>query len=199
MALARSPFSNEAGFSLAEVLIAMGVMTVGLVSLAQLFALSTRANHSSKTTTFTVMLAQQKMEQLRGLTWGFDTLGLPISDITTDSSVVPHAAGCPTSTTDGGGTGLSPSPAGTLSNNVSGWVDYLDVNGCLLGGGAAAPSRATYIRRWSVEPLPTNPNNTLVLQVLVTRRTDRGEANEGNVTRLPEEARLMSIKTRKYK
>jgi hypothetical protein len=199
MALARSPFSNEAGFSLAEVLVAMGVMTVGLVSLAQLFALSTRANHASKTTTFTVMLAQQKMEQLRGLTWGFDTLGLPISDITTDSSVVPHAAGCPTSSTAGGGTGLSPSPAGTLSDNVSGWVDYLDINGCLLGGGAAAPNRAIYIRRWSVEPLPTNPNNTLVLQVLVTRLTDRGEANEGNVTRLPEEARLMSIKTRKYK
>jgi hypothetical protein len=199
MALARSPFTNEAGFSLAEVLVAMGVMTVGLVSLAQLFALSTRANHASKTTTFTVMLAQQKMEQLRGLTWGFDTLGLPISDVTTDSSVVPQAAGCPASTTAGAGTGLSPAPAGTLSDNVSGWVDYLDINGCLLGGGGAAPNRAIYIRRWSVEPLPTNPNNTLVLQVLVTRRTDRGEANEGNVTRLPEEARLMSIKTRKYK
>jgi hypothetical protein len=174
-------------------------MTVGVVSLAQLFALSTRANHSSKTTTFTVMLAQQKMEQLRGLIWGFDTIGLPISDVTTNSSVVPQAAGCPTSTTAGVGTGLSPSPAGTLSDNVSGWVDYLDINGCLLSGGATAPNRTIYIRRWSVEPLPTNPNNTLILQVLVTRRTDRGEADNGNVTRLPEEARLMSIKTRKYK
>jgi hypothetical protein len=199
MALARSPFSNDAGFSLAEVLIAMGVMTVTLVSLAQLFALSARANYSSKTTTFTVMLAQQKLEQLRGLTWGFDTVGLPISDVTTNSSVMPQAAGCPTSTTAGAGTGLSPSPAGTLSDNVSGWVDYLDINGCLLGGGATAPNRTIYIRRWSVEPLPTNPNNTLILQVLVTRRTDRGEADEGNVTRLPEEARIMSIKTRKYK
>jgi type II secretory pathway pseudopilin PulG len=199
MALARSRFSSEAGFSLVEVLIAMGVMTVGVVSLAQLFALSTRANHSSKTTTFTVMLAQQKMEQLRGLIWGFDTIGLPISDVTTNSSVVPQAAGCPTSTSAGVGTGLSPSPAGTLSDNVSGWVDYLDNNGCLLSGGATAPNRTIYIRRWSVEPLPTNPNNTLILQVLVTRRTDRGEADNGNVTRLPEEARLMSIKTRKYK
>jgi type II secretory pathway pseudopilin PulG len=199
MALARSRFSSEAGFSLVEVLIAMGVMTVGVVSLAQLFALSTRANHSSKTTTFTVMLAQQKMEQLRGLIWGFDTMGLPISDVTTNSSVVPQAAGCPTSTSAGVGTGLSPSSAGTLSDNVSGWVDYLDINGCLLSGGATAPNRTIYIRRWSVEPLPTNPNNTLILQVLVTRRTDRGEADNGNVTRLPEEARLMSIKTRKYK
>jgi hypothetical protein len=182
-----------------EVLIAMGVMAVGLVALAQLFALSTTANHSSKTTTFAVMLAQQKMEQLRGLTWGFDTVGLPISDVTTNSSVVPQAAGCPTSGTAGQGTGLSPSPAGTLSGNVSGWVDYLDVNGCLLSGGSTLPNQTLYIRRWSVEPLPTNPNNTLILQVLVTRRVDRGVANDGNVTRLTEEARVMSIKTRKYK
>src|SRR4030095_8813326 len=112
MALARSRFSSEAGFSLVEVLIAMGVMTVGVVSLAQLFALSTRANHSSKTTTFTVMLAQQKMEQLRGLIWGFDTIGLPISDVTTNSSVVPQAARCPTATNAGVGTGLSASADG---------------------------------------------------------------------------------------
>jgi hypothetical protein len=88
---------------------------------------------------------------------------------------------------------------GTLSDNVSGWVDYLDINGCLLGGGSTAPNRTIYIRRWSVEPLPTNPNNTLVLQVLVTRRVDRGAADDGNVMRMPEEARVMSIKTRKYK
>ena len=199
MALAKSRCSNEAGFSLFEVVIAMGVMTVGLVALAQLFALSTTANHSSRTTTFATMLAQQKMEQLRGLTWGFDTIGLPISDVTTDSSVVPQATGCPTSSAAGAGTGLSPSPGGTLADNVSGWVDYLDINGCLLSGGSTAPNRTIYIRRWSVEPLPTNPNNTLILQVLVTRRTDRGVADEGNVARMTEEARVMSIKTRKYK
>jgi prepilin-type N-terminal cleavage/methylation domain-containing protein len=199
MALARSHCSNEAGFSLMEVLIAMGVMAIALVSLAQLFAISTSANHASKTTTFATMLAQQKMEQLRGLTWGFDTIGLPISDVTTDSSVVPQAAGCPAATNAGQGTGLSPSAGGTLAGNVAGWVDYLDINGCLLGGGGAIPNRTVYIRRWSVEPLPTNPNNTLILQVLVTRRIDRGTADQGNVMRLNEEARVMSIKTRKYK
>ncbi len=182
-----------------EVLIAMGVMAIALVSLAQLFAISTSANHASKTTTFATMLAQQKMEQLRGLTWGFDTIGLPISDVTTDSSVVPQAVGCPAATNAGQGTGLSPSAGGTLAGNVAGWVDYLDINGCLLGGGGAIPNRTVYIRRWSVEPLPTNPNNTLILQVLVTRRIDRGTADQGNVLRLNEEARVMSIKTRKYK
>jgi hypothetical protein len=182
-----------------EVVIAMGVMTIGLVALAQLFALSTSANQSSKTTTFATVLAQQKMEQLRGLTWGFDTIGLPISGVTTNSSNVPQAAGCPAAAGGGQGTGLSPSPGGTLGANVSGWVDYLDINGCLLGGGSAPPNRTLYMRRWSVEPLPTNPNNTLILQVLVSRRIDRGVADQGNVARMNEEARVMSIKTRKYK
>jgi hypothetical protein len=48
-----------------------------------------------------------------------------------------------------------------------------------------------------VEPLPTNPNNTLILQVLVTRRQDRGVADAGSVARLPDEARLVTVKTRK--
>jgi prepilin-type N-terminal cleavage/methylation domain-containing protein len=198
MALARSRSSDDAGFSLVEVIVATLVLSVGLIAVAQLFAVSTKGNTSARANTFTVLLAEQKMEQLRALTWGFDTLGLPVSDYTTDTTNVGTLAGCTTSA-GGTGTGLSPSPTGTISQNTDGWVDFLDVNGCELGGGANPPDGTIYIRRWSVEPLPTNPNNTLILQVLVTKRTKRGQADAGNVARLPEEARLMSVKTRKSK
>ena len=69
MALEKSRFSSEAGFSLIEVLAATVVMSVALVGLAQLFALSTTANTTARTNTYAALLAQQKMEQLRGLTW----------------------------------------------------------------------------------------------------------------------------------
>ncbi len=197
MALAKSRCSNDAGFSLIEVLAAMVIITVALISLAQLFALSTRANFSSRSNTYAAMLAQQKMEQLRGLTWGYDILGLPVSDYTTDTSASEAISGCPAST-GGASSGLSPSPWGTLQQNTVGWVDYVDQNGCIVSGTAAADG-GVYTRRWSVEPLPSNPNNTLILQVLVTRRSNRGGADAGNVARLPEEARLMSVKTRKTK
>lgn len=98
--------AGEGGFSLIEVLVATTILTVALSALAQLFAISTKTNVSAKSTTFTALLAQQKMEQLRGLTWGFDTLGLPLSDTTTNVTVVPE--------TMTGGTGLSPSPANSL-------------------------------------------------------------------------------------
>ena len=177
----------------------MVIMCVALVSLAQLFAISTRANVSARGNTYAALLAQQKLEQLRGLTWGYDPLGLPVSDYTSDLSEVDQLAGCPSPSAGGGGTGLSPSPPGTLGANVAGWVDYVDASGCTLGGGTTQPAGTLYIRRWSVEPLPTNPNNTLILQVLVTKRSNRGAADDGSVARMPEEARLMSIKTRTSK
>jgi prepilin-type N-terminal cleavage/methylation domain-containing protein len=188
--LARSrSFNSDAGFSLIEVLAAMVLMAVGLMSLVQMFGLSTRNNLAARSTTYATVLAEQKLEELRALTWGFDVQGLPVSDTSTDTTVTPE--------TPSGGTGLSPSPGGALRANTPGWVDYVDQWGDKLGGGAVPPENAVYTRRWSVEPLPTNPNNTLIIQVLVTRLRDRGAADEGRVTRLPDEARLVTVKTRK--
>jgi hypothetical protein len=68
-------------------------------------------------------------------------------------------------------------------------VDYLDAYGAWVGTGAAPPVGAVYVRRWSVEPLPTNPNNTLVFQVLVGRISPAGPPNDL--------ARQVSLKTRK--
>jgi type II secretory pathway pseudopilin PulG len=195
--LAASASSNrESGFSLIEVLLATGLMAFALVSLAQLFALSTRNNVSARYSTLASMLAEQKMEQLRALTWGFDLLNLPLSDLSTNVAAFEATGDCPAANT-GASVGLTPSPSNTLQANVDGYVDYVDENGCGLGGGTTIPANMVYIRRWSIEPLPTNPNNTLILQVLVTTRTDRGTADQGSVTRLPDEARLISVKTRK--
>jgi type II secretory pathway pseudopilin PulG len=188
--LAKSRWTAERGFSLLETLVAVGIMTAALVALAQLFVVGTQANRGARVTTFTATLAQEKMEQLRGLTWGFDPIGLPLSDTSTDTSQVPES---PT-----GGTGLAPSPAGTLSTNTAGYCDFLDANGKSLGGGSNPPDNTAFIRRWSIEPLPTDPNNTLVIQVLVTRLRDRGAADTApGVKRLPEESRILSVKTRK--
>jgi prepilin-type N-terminal cleavage/methylation domain-containing protein len=179
---------HEGGFSLLEVLVASTIMAVALTTLAQLFVMSTNANTGAKTTTYAAVLAQQKMEQLRGLAWGFDNLGLPITDISTDLSVVPEQPI--------GGPGLS--PGGSLGTNAPGYCDFLDKNGNSLGTGTTPTPGAVYIRRWTVEPLPTNPNNTIVLQVLVTRWRNRGTADtQVGTGRQPDEARIISVKTRK--
>ena len=60
------PPVKAAGFSLVEVLVATVVVTVGVASLAQLIVLSARANRIATTTSVTVLLAEQKMEELLG-------------------------------------------------------------------------------------------------------------------------------------
>lgn len=192
MALAKSSFNHSRGFSLIEVLVSMGLLTVVSLGVAQLFALSTRTNHLARGQTSTTALAEQKMEQLRSMLWGFDTegLGLPMSDTTTDISAMP-----PTQT----GSGLNPSPTDSLEVNRVGFVDYLDGNGVWVGNGATPPGTAVFIRRWAIKPLPTNPNNTLILQVLVTPASV-----EANLTpsadprvRQPGDTLLTTVRTRK--
>jgi type II secretory pathway pseudopilin PulG len=195
MALAKSNFSHksgrraEAGFSIIEVMVATGLLASALVALAQLFAIATTTNAQARSSTLTMILAQQKIEQLRGLQYTFDRAGLPVQDTQTDLAVYPPAAT--------GGKGLAPHTENTLQANTDGYVDYLDHYGRTLGGGTVIPDGAAFIRRWSVEPLPTNPNNVIILQVLVTRSRTRGTGDAGSVARGPQEARLMTIKSRK--
>jgi prepilin-type N-terminal cleavage/methylation domain-containing protein len=181
--------ADERGFTLAEVMVATALLATAVVTLANLFGVATRTNLGARNTTYATVLAEQKMEELRALTWGFDSQGLPITDTSTDTSV--------SSDSPVGGTGLAPSPSTALQQNTPGYVDYVDQFGNKLGTGVNPPQGAVYQRRWSVEPLPTNPNNTIVLQVLVSRVRNRGDADKGAVERLPEEARVITVKTRK--
>ena len=63
MDLAKSNWSGrrEAGFTLVEALIASTILTVGVLSLGQLFVLSTTSNTSSKNTAYATVLAEQKL------------------------------------------------------------------------------------------------------------------------------------------
>jgi len=174
----RTQAFTEWGFSLLEVLVATTIVMVGVAGLAQLLAVATRANTTARATTYASILAQEKMEQLRGLVWAFDPAGAPVTDATTDVSVSPERAA--------GGVGLTPSPSAALSLNTNGYCDFLDGFGNWVGGGTSPPGGAVYVRRCSIAPLPESPANTLVLQVLVTTIRNRGA-----------EARIVSVKTRK--
>jgi prepilin-type N-terminal cleavage/methylation domain-containing protein len=185
--------SSSRGFSLIEVIISMGLLTVVSLGVAQIFAMSTRANYVARGQTSTTAMAEQKLEQLRGLTWGFDPQGqgLPLSDTTTNLAVSPTTAT---------GFGLNPSPSDSLDRNTAGYVDFLDTNGTWVGTGTTPPGTAMYIRRWNIKPLPTNPNNTLVLQVIVSPIASEAARVAGPTdtrTRMATDALLVTVKTRK--
>src|SRR4051794_2945724 len=109
---------REGGFSLIEALVAAGLLAVALVTLSELFVAAMRTNLDSRSTTYATVLAQQKVEELRALTWGFDPAGIAITDTTTNTAVDPAQPF--------GGTGLSSSPASALQRNTPGFADYVD-------------------------------------------------------------------------
>jgi prepilin-type N-terminal cleavage/methylation domain-containing protein len=151
--------TSDGGFTLIEVCVAMMLITLVATGAAQLFTATIKAADAARVQSSTAILASQKIEQFRALVWTVDVNGQPLSDRTTNLSVEP-----PTS----GGSGLGPSPPNTLDANTPGYVDFLNARGGWVGTGATAPATARYIRRWRVQSLPEDPDNVVILQVLVT-------------------------------
>lgn len=174
--------------TLVEVTIATALFAVASVASAHLLVWATRALWASGAETIAVAAAQAKVEELLSLAWRFDERGNRVSDVATNLAVTPSSTG---------GTGLRPSPANALAENVDGHVDYLDQYGQWVGTGSQPPSSAAFVRRWAVRPLASAPADTLVLQVLVVPLANLQQANGGVPTgRGAGESLLTTARTR---
>ena len=165
--------SRRSGFTLLEVMVALGLLSCALLAVAPLLMVAARATDASRATTVATNLAAQKLEQLRALAWGFDVDGAPVEE-------------------------LGPSPPGSLTTNTSGFVDYLDDGGAWVGAGPSPPPQAVFIRRWSVETDGgAIPTETLLLRVVILRRSVPSAATPGGDRPWAEVARIASARARR--
>jgi hypothetical protein len=178
---------GDRGTSLVEALVAALIMTTGVVTMAQLFSIATATNLAARRNTVATILAEQKLEQLRALAFGYDLAGGPVTDLSSDTTMTPEA---------GGGTGLQTSPTSSLQQNAIGFVDHIDDTGRIVGRGAQPPVQAVFTRRWSIEPVSADPESALVIQVLVTASHGTNLAR-GNLNRLRGDARVVTVRARK--
>ena len=96
------------------------------------------------------------------------------------------------------GLDLSPQPAASLDANTAGLCDFLNEYGQSLGTGQAAPPGTIYVRRWSIVPLPDDPAESMVLQVVVVPTVWHGATlPAGADPRLFGGAQLVTLKTRR--
>jgi type II secretory pathway pseudopilin PulG len=178
--------SPTSGFALLEVVVASAIAATMAAGTCVILAMTIQAGQRARVRTMATIVAARKMEQLRSLGWTHISTTAPAismssSDVTTDLSNDP-------ATDDG--SGLLRSPAGTLTSNVDGYVDYLDATGRWVGRGASVPARAVYIRRWAVQPHASDPDNLLVFDVVVGTRGS-------NPALLPDAIHLVSMEARR--
>ena len=148
---------DSRGFTLLEVVIALGILCVGVLMVAQLLGTGAEGVALSRAQTMTVTLASARLEQLAALTFVFDDAGLRVTDMATDLSARNPGPG---------GRGLSSAGTDSLQTSTDGFADYLDAHGRWVGAGTSVPADAVFVRRWSIDPLAGSPDG-LVLQVLV--------------------------------
>jgi prepilin-type N-terminal cleavage/methylation domain-containing protein len=85
----------------------------------------------------------------------------------------------------------------SLSSDIAGACDFVDEYGRSLGTGTSPVPGTVYIRRWSVEPIPSDPE-TFVLQVAAFPRSWKGGADPaGRDARTYGGAQIVTIKTRR--
>ena len=169
----------------------MTLMVVICLGVAPLFAIAVRDARGARAQTLAVICAAAKLEQLRSLTWAYETRPAmtPIArtDVTTNlSGALP--------TPDG--TGLAESPAGTLDANVPPYVDYLDARGAWLGTGPDPTAGAHFIRRWGIHRDPDDPERSVALQVLVVPMAEE-RARRRSGSRVRNDALLATVITRR--
>ena len=109
-----TPIPRHAGFSLIEAIIATGLLATLVVGVGQVFLVSSRAIHVARVRTLAAILAAQKMEQLRSLSWAHAPGGGLLSDTTNLSA----------SLRPGTDQDSSPAPAGSLDTDMPSYVDY---------------------------------------------------------------------------
>jgi len=144
--------NGEHGVTIVETLIAILILTIGVLGTMSLLALAGTQNWNQDRATRVTEYAADKMEQLLALNFG---------DAASNTTVYP--------TGSSGGTGLGGSMAGsttvggvTAGSSVSQYVDYVDS----VGSVQSTSTNANYIRQWSIS---TNALGDLKTITVVTR------------------------------
>jgi hypothetical protein len=79
---------------------------------------------------------------------------------------------------------------------LAGYVDFLDEAGAWVGTGPEPPPRSVFVRRWSIDPIPSDPDNLLVLQVFVTTVEASHRQSAGRRVRQTGDAYIVDLKVR---
>jgi type II secretory pathway pseudopilin PulG len=133
---------SSRGFTLIETIVATGVLITALAGIAQLLILGAQLTRQATTSGQALVAAQDKIESLRGLPFGYAPDGTKLT--------APP---------------LQPSSSSTLSEDSPPYVDWVDPSGAPLpdAGGAS------FVRRWRIDTLGEATPDAITIEVCVYR------------------------------
>lgn len=150
----RTELKSESGMTMVEAMIAIVILMVGLMGLAQVLAFSVVASKTyGRDAGKATASAQEKMDEL---------ITLQFTDTTSNVAVSPATAT--------GGTGLSQGGSIYPATPATGYVDYLN-----MAGSRTSSGNSTYTRQWQI----TNTSaslKTVTVSVTSTRSMAMGTA-----------------------
>ncbi len=118
--------TGEHGFTLIEVMVSIVILTVGLLSLAQMMVLASNANTLSGRLTSASSIAKEQLERLKATPFYSD----PFSRIRN----------------------VALQDGGDLDSTIAGYVAFYDENGQVVQPGEGA----VFEVRWEIETVPSN-------------------------------------------
>lgn len=134
---------KDDGFTLVETVVATGVLVTALAGLAQLFAVSARSAQDAGNQSAALTAAQGQIELLRSLVFSYGPAGEALTDA-----------------------GLEPAGGGSIAEDTTGFVDYLDATGEPVDTGQAEHG-AVWTRRWKMTPIDLFAPEALTIEVCV--------------------------------
>lgn len=135
------------GFTLLETVVATGILITTLAGIAQLFILSAHLARHASASSIALVAAQDKLESLRALPFGYDDAGGSLTD-----------------------PALEPSPSNSLDADIERSVDWLDAG----GQPAATDEGAVFVRRWRIATIAAPSPETIAIEVCVFRAPAAG-------------------------
>lgn len=137
----RIPETSHDGFTLLETLIATGILVTAMAGIIQLVVFSVRSTRDGGLHGAALTAAQDKLEHLRSLPFGYDQGGVPIT-----------------------GQELAPSPSQSLTEDTDGFVDVIDGEGA-----ASSVVGGVFTRRWRITLIDQLAPEALAIEVCVFR------------------------------
>jgi Tfp pilus assembly protein PilV len=133
--------TSHDGFTLLETIIATGILVTAMAGIFQLVVFSVRSTREGGLHGAALTAAQDKLEHLRSLPFGYDPGGVPVTD-----------------------DGLAPSSTQSLSEDSGGFVDFVDGEGRTSGSAAGV-----FTRRWRITLVDQLAPEALTIEVCVFR------------------------------